>query len=143
MSVDDVFFWANWTLVGALVIGVAATYAIVVSGSIRDANLKRELSSSSERTVGLEKEAADAQLETERLKQVVAWRSIPPGNASELGKVLVAKPGSVNLRYTDGRRPRSVIFSDPVFTNSLQSQLEDWDGSAQVPQRHTVWDCHS
>jgi hypothetical protein len=54
------------------------------------------------RAAGLEKEAADARLETERLKQVVAWRSISPEGASELEKVLAVKPGSVNLRFTDG-----------------------------------------
>ena len=43
MSADDVSWWANWILVGALMVGVAATYAIVVSGNIKEANLKREL----------------------------------------------------------------------------------------------------
>jgi hypothetical protein len=43
MSADDVSWWANWILVGALLVGVAATYAIVVSGNIKEANLKREL----------------------------------------------------------------------------------------------------
>jgi hypothetical protein len=46
--------------------------------------------------------AARAELETEKLKQVVAWRVIPPNSATELEKVLAAKPGVVNLRYTDG-----------------------------------------
>jgi hypothetical protein len=35
MSADDVSWWANWILVGALLVGVAATYAIVVSGNIK------------------------------------------------------------------------------------------------------------
>ena len=43
MSAEDVSWWANWILVGALLVGVAATYAIVVSGNIKEANLKREL----------------------------------------------------------------------------------------------------
>jgi hypothetical protein len=49
-----------------------------------------------------EKEAANAQLETEKIKSVVAWRVIPPENSAQLEKSLSAKPGSVNLRYTDG-----------------------------------------
>jgi hypothetical protein len=44
MSVDAVFFWANWILIGALVLGVLATYAIVVSGNIRDRKLNLTLS---------------------------------------------------------------------------------------------------
>jgi len=43
MSADYVFFWANWILVGALVVGVLATYAIVVSGNIKEEHLKHEL----------------------------------------------------------------------------------------------------
>jgi hypothetical protein len=54
------------------------------------------------RAAELEKEAANARLETEKLKKVVAWRVIPPEDVSILEKDLVAKPGSVNLRYTDG-----------------------------------------
>jgi hypothetical protein len=40
---EEVFRWANWILIGALVVGVLATYAIVVSGNVKEANLKREL----------------------------------------------------------------------------------------------------
>lgn len=54
------------------------------------------------RAAELEKEAANARLETEKIKEVVAWRALPPTVASELEKTLSAKPGSVNLRYTDG-----------------------------------------
>ena len=56
MSADDVFFWANWALVAALVLGVLATYAVVVSGNIRDENLKRELAEQSARSAQLEKD---------------------------------------------------------------------------------------
>ncbi|MHB8624440.1 MAG: hypothetical protein ACYDBA_13975 [Sulfuricaulis sp.] len=109
MSVDDIYSLANWILVATLVVGVAATYAIVVTGKIRDAALRRELAAqgaiaaqANARSAELEKETADARLETERIKEAVAWRILPSENASELEKVLAAKPGSVNLRYTDG-----------------------------------------
>jgi hypothetical protein len=65
MSADDIFTWANWILVGALVVGVIATYAIVVSGKIRDASLKRELAAQSARTA--EAELALAKLKAPRL----------------------------------------------------------------------------
>jgi hypothetical protein len=134
MSADDVSWWANWILVGALMVGVAATYAIVVSGNIKEANLKRELKEKDDaletykltvdgkvadakregieagktagdalvRAAGLEKEAATARLETEKLKQVVAWRTLSPDVRAKLDKVLASKPASVNLRYMDG-----------------------------------------
>lgn len=50
----------------------------------------------------LRKDAEEAKLATEKLKQVVAWRVIEPKAAVELEKILSTKPGSVNLRYTDG-----------------------------------------
>jgi hypothetical protein len=134
MSADDVSWWANWILVGALMIGVAATYAIVVSGNIKEANLKRELREKDDaleaykltvdgkvadaksegikagatagnalvRAAELEKEAAAARLETEKLKAVVAWRTFSESQGTELGRVLSGKPGSVNLRWMDG-----------------------------------------
>ena len=49
-----------------------------------------------------EKEAANARLETEKLKAVVAWRTLSAAQNTELEKVLAAKPGSVNLRWMDG-----------------------------------------
>ena len=123
MSANDLFFWANWFLVGALIVGVVSTYAIVASGIIRDKELKLELkvkddqislanvraeeakaasSEANARAAESGKEAANARLETEKLKGAVSWRTISSAMASELEKVLAAKPGSVNLRYTDG-----------------------------------------
>ncbi len=61
-AADTIFWLANWMLIGALVLGVLATYAIVVSGNVRDANLKRELSASAER-------AATAELKLEQLRR--------------------------------------------------------------------------
>ena len=54
------------------------------------------------RAATLEKEAADARLETERIKEVVAWRVLSPTVSLELQRALAANPGSVNLKYTDG-----------------------------------------
>jgi hypothetical protein len=54
------------------------------------------------RAAELEKEAATARLETEKLKAVVAWRTISQSDTTALEKVLAANPGSVNLRWQDG-----------------------------------------
>jgi hypothetical protein len=54
------------------------------------------------RAAELENEAANARLETEKIKKVVAWRVLPPEEGSKLEQVLSTKPGSVDLRYTDG-----------------------------------------
>jgi hypothetical protein len=54
------------------------------------------------RAAELEREAATARLETEKLKAVVAWRTFSETQGKELEKVLSAKSGSVNLRWMDG-----------------------------------------
>jgi hypothetical protein len=54
------------------------------------------------RAAGLEKEAANARLETEKIKAVVAWRTLSATQNADLNKVLSARPGSVNLRWIDG-----------------------------------------
>ncbi|MBU4447959.1 MAG: hypothetical protein KKD99_05170, partial [Proteobacteria bacterium] len=65
MSADDIFYWSNWVLVFALVLGLLATYAIVVSGISRDKALKRELAEQKTRTA--EAELALAKLKAPRL----------------------------------------------------------------------------
>ena len=65
-------------------------------------NAKKSAAEANERAANLEKDAALAKLETEKLKQVVAWRIISPSVARVLEQALSKKPGSVNLRYTDG-----------------------------------------
>jgi hypothetical protein len=63
-----------------------------------------------ERAAGLEHDAAQARLETERLKGVVAWRAIPADVAEKLRSALSIRHGYVNLRYTDGD-PESLFFA--------------------------------
>jgi hypothetical protein len=36
-------YWGNWTLIVALLVGLTATYAVVVSGNVKEAALKREV----------------------------------------------------------------------------------------------------
>lgn len=109
MSADDVYFWANWILVVALLVGVAATYAIVVSGNMRDRTLKNELSIQSaataqanERAASLEKEAAEAKLQYEKLKAAVAWRAVAPDQLPLLAKLLATHVATVQLEYVRG-----------------------------------------
>jgi hypothetical protein len=66
------------------------------------AKAEERAADANKRAAELEKEAAAAGLETEKLKQVVTWRSIPPEAVAVLESALSAKPGSVNLRYMDG-----------------------------------------
>jgi hypothetical protein len=84
------------------------------------ARVQHDTAQANERAAQLEKDAANARLETERLKQTVAWRTIPPQVATTLENALAAKPGSVNLRYTDGD-PESLYLAiqfSQIFTKA-------------------------
>ena len=50
----------------------------------------------------LEKEASNARLETERLKEQLAWRELHAATIKRLATALSEHVGSVNLWYTDG-----------------------------------------
>lgn len=60
-------FWSNWILIGALILGVLATYGVVVSGNVKEAALKRDIAASNKR-------AASAELETQQIKERMAPR---------------------------------------------------------------------
>ena len=64
MSADDVYNYANWVLIAALVLGMLATYAIVRSGDIRDRALRKEVANANARAA--EAELALAKFRTPR-----------------------------------------------------------------------------
>ena len=60
---EFVSFWANWTLVAALVLGVVATYAIVISGNAKERHWADEKRQVAERVAANEATTARAQAE--------------------------------------------------------------------------------
>src|ERR1700726_3955452 len=62
---EFISFWSNWILIGALIVGVVATYGIVVSGNVKEsaantkiADAKRDTVAALERIAVLNKETA-------------------------------------------------------------------------------------
>lgn len=136
-------YWGNWVLVAALLVGVAATYAVVVSGNVKEAHLKLELAargsdaantelrvsildaqrrllekdiaSANERAAKLDKEAADARLETERLRAALAWRALAPNKLPLLETSLSSHTATAQLEYVRGD-PESQRFAAQIWT---------------------------
>ena len=81
---------------------IAEAGATASAAETKAEGFRLDIAKANQNTARLENEAAAAKLETEKLKLVVAWRIIPSDAAGELSKALSGKPGSVNLRYTDG-----------------------------------------
>jgi hypothetical protein len=106
-------------------------YKLTVDGKVADA--KREgieagktAGNALVRAAELEKEAANARLETERLKAVVAWRAISAPQVDELVRTWSLNPGSVNVYWQDGD-PEALFFAIQL-SNVLQRA--NWKVSA-------------
>lgn len=85
MSANEVYSVANWILIGALVLGVIATYAVVVSGKIKEGRLKQELSQANERAANALQKAEEERLARVKLEERVSWRRLTTEQQSEIG----------------------------------------------------------
>ncbi len=127
MNANSLHSIANWLLVTSLVIGVLSTYAIVVTGKIKEKNAEKELAQAAEsaakaheRAAFLEAEAATARLETERIKSLVAWRRISEKQHNLLVHELT---GKISRKVWVG-----FVKLDPEATRyqlDIQSTLDD------------------
>jgi hypothetical protein len=68
---------ANWTLFASLLIGVAATYWIVVSGNVKEAALKRDVAAANERAAAANERAELAKRENIELQGILMPRFFP------------------------------------------------------------------
>jgi len=57
---EFISFWSNWILIGALVIGLVATYGIVVSGNVKEAAANKEIARLSSEAEASRAAVADA-----------------------------------------------------------------------------------
>jgi outer membrane murein-binding lipoprotein Lpp len=69
---EFVSFWSNWILIAALIVGVAATYGVVVSGSIKEAAAKRDADIAAEHIASLNKETARLSADAESARAAIA-----------------------------------------------------------------------
>jgi hypothetical protein len=101
---DVISWWANWILVGALVVGMLATYAIVVSGNVKEANLKRELAEQARRT-------AEAELARAKIEARLAPRLLPQSRQNELASKLSKFKGQRVTIVASPSTPESEMFA--------------------------------
>jgi hypothetical protein len=86
MSVDTVHSLANWFLLFSLILGVISTFAIVVSGNIKEDRLKAELAEANARAAEANKRTEELRKQNLELEKAVAPRSV--GDQLELAKKL-------------------------------------------------------
>jgi hypothetical protein len=124
-AADFLFSLSNVVLVVGAAAVLIGTIGSIKMGAVREyfsdiriSDNERETSKANVRAAGLEKEAANARLETEKLKGVVAWRTISAKQGDELINTWSLKPGSVNLYWQDGD-PEALFFAIQL-SNVLQ-----------------------
>ena len=131
MSADGVFFWANWTLLAALIIGVVSTYLIVVSGNAKEANLKLELK---EKDDALDKYKTDAASAITVANVVAASAKSDAAKANQRAEELRAD----NLTLQAGVRPRRLSFlgwtMNPDRVAKLYDELDKYSGTLVLIQ---------
>jgi hypothetical protein len=123
-----------WDAAMLMSLGVAAFVAFIVAGATagsvvankrENAAAKEELdrykSEAGERTAALENAAAQARLETEKLRAQLAWRTVSPHTVKALEAELSLHPGAVNVEYVSG---------DPE-ANNLAIQIANIFGAAK------------
>ena len=112
VSLDNANFWfdmSNLALLLGAVLVVVGTYGVYKMGAIKEhfsdlriSENERATAEANERAVHLEKEAAEARLETERLKKEVAWRDLNPITRGKLIAELSDKPARITLVFVSG-----------------------------------------
>jgi hypothetical protein len=103
---DVLFAWSNVVLIVGAAAVLIGTIGSIKIGAIREhfADLRisdneRETSKANVRAAELEKEAAEARLEQERLKARLAWRTLSPDVVARLTSFLLAHPSKVNIEF--------------------------------------------
>jgi hypothetical protein len=116
-TAEAVFFWANWALLGALVLGVAATYAITISGRVRDFAARLEIAE-------LNRVAESEKLARVKLEAKIAPRSLTQAQQEALTATLTGLERQTGTVMASPSLPESEWFAR-VLTAPLRAA--GWD----------------
>ena len=101
----------------------------------RTALLAADTAKTQERTAKLETEAANARLETERIKESLAWRRVPIDRVDEFRTYLSNNKGSVNIVHTLGD-PEAQLLATEL---AIIFQESGWNiGFSNVEMSNTI-----
>ncbi len=127
---EKVFSWANWFLVGALIVGVLATFAIIVSGNIKEGYLKRGIAEAGQQAAEADARAAEAnrKAEEERLERLKLEAKIAPRrlNADQQRAIAAA------LKSFAGRKVMVKSYAQDVEAAILGKQIIESLKSANI-----------
>lgn len=127
---ERVFSWAHWFLLGALVVGLIATYAVVVSGNIKEAYLKRGIAEAGQRAAEADARAAEAnrKAEEERLERLKLEAKIAPRRLNTDQQRAIAAA----LKSFSGRKVMVKSYAQDVEAAILGKQIIESLKSANI-----------
>lgn len=114
---------ANWVLIASLVCGVVATYGIVISGNIKDANFKEKLKIADEHIEVLKNETEDLRHKNLLLEKQMQPRRLSGAETSKIVKSLSSNP------------PQAVF----VASKSLNSEATDFSEDISAALKSAGW----
>src|SRR4051812_47641078 len=109
-TANRLYTWGWGLSVSGAVVTMIGVGMLWLGTRVRDRDFDENIAALHENAAKFEKEAAVARLETEKLKAVVAWRTLSAEQNDAMEKVLAQKPGTVKLLWTDGD-PESFFFA--------------------------------
>lgn len=142
MQLQDSLTWADRAYFGSAVIAAIFGALAIIAGFAQN-HLNGRIAAEKDRAfegfriasasevAGLNRAAAEARLETEKIKDLVAWRTLPPDAAAALRAALAQAPGSVNLRYTDGD-PEALFLASQIADILAAAQWKIAAGSLKL-----------
>ncbi len=104
------------------------------------ARLQHDTAKANERAAQLEMEAAQAQLETERIKELVGWRVVSEPQGEAMVATLKAHPAVITLGYVAG--DPEALFLTTIFGKILTDAGWKYSTSAETFFGSLVWDLH-
>ena len=135
---EKVFLWANWFLVGALAVGVIATYLVIASGKTKEAYLKWGIAEAGQRAAEAEARAAEADHARIKLEARIAPRRLDSASQETFVSSLQAFSGRFVRIESYALDAEGEILSTQI-KEALAAVLdiEDWIGAERASGNFT------
>jgi hypothetical protein len=106
---DAIYAWSNVLLVLGATLALVGIAGVFWSGGVREKFADERISANEAETAKAKAETAQAMLEQERLKALVAWRRVSPTQAQKLSSILKDAQLELWLAWV-GDDPEATVF---------------------------------
>ena len=112
-AADAIYSWSNVLLVLGATLALIGTAGVFWSGGVRERFADERISANEAETARAKAETAQAILEQERLKALMAWRRVTPAQAQKLAIALKGQKIELWLAGV-GNDPEAMVYRSPL-----------------------------